>query len=462
MDVTIRFVPRNKSTAPRTEFFSKVRSAGISELAPDRRRVAPAMRSLSNMGIQAQPTVRDRLQAEMPADQVRAKFGVDLVERDVKVGDKAVAIQTKYVAPKGELQVPPELADDIEFAYMPTPVEFHAPSYIAPLEDIYHLSLDEVRMALNAAACHRRGWSGAGVRVAMADTGFHVHPWFQRNGYSLVPTHAPGSGNPAIDESGHGTGEAANIFTIAPDCMVFGVKHGSSTVATLETCMDQNPHIMTNSWGWSVDTQSKDQLKAADPNFYNELVDVETAVLEAVAKGICVFFSGGNGHLSFPACIKEVIAVGGVTVLEDSSLEASNYASSFVSKLYPDRRVPDFCGIVGKSGKAPLPGHIMLPVPPGSELDGENFPSGRKDLGWGIFSGTSAASPQAAGAAAVLKGMSKNLSPQVIRSILAQSAVDVTQGKSAMGDKAATGLDLATGAGFIDVFAACQLAATVS
>jgi serine protease AprX len=461
VDVTIRFVPKNRSAAPRTEFFM-ARSEGIGELSPDKRRVAPAMRGLLNMGIQAQPTAKDRLQATVSTDEMREKFGVDLVERDVSVDDKGVAMQTKYLAPQSELQVPPELADTVEFAYMPTPVEFHAPSYISPAEGVHHLSLEEVRMALNAALCHRRNWTGAGVRVAMADTGFTVHPWFQRNGYSLVPTHSPGSGNPAIDDVGHGTGEAANIFAVAPDCMVFGVKHGSSTASTLETCMEQNPHIMTNSWGWSVDTLSKDQLKANDPNFYNELVDVETVVLEAIAKGICVFFSGGNGHFSFPACIKEVIAVGGTTVLEDGSLEASNYASSFVSKLYPDRRVPDFCGVVGKSGAAPQKGHILLPVPVGCELDGENLPSGRQNLGWGIFSGTSAASPQAAGAAAVLKGVSKQLTPQAIRSILAQTAVDVVTGKSAMGDQATAGLDLATGAGFIDVLAACQLAFTTS
>jgi serine protease AprX len=462
MDVTVRFVPRSKSEAPRKEFMTGVRSRGIEPLTPDRRKVAPAVRELSNFGVNALPTLRDRLEAEMTAAQFQEKFKVQLVSRNAPSNAKTDAMKGSYLTPKQEVPVPTELQDTIEFAYVPTPVSFYASSVIPPIEDIYHLSVDDVRLALNASACHRRGWTGAGVKVAMADTGFELHPWFLRNGYKLVPTHSPGSGNPAIDEVGHGTGEAANIFAVAPDCTVFGVKHGNTTASTLEACIEQQPDIMTHSWGWSVDTQSKAQLKVDDPNFFNELIDVETVILEAIAKGICVFFSGGNGHFSFPACIKEVIAVGGTTVLQDMSLEASNYASSFVSKLYPDRRVPDFCGIVGKSGNPPLAAHIMLPVPANCELDGENFPSGRRGLGWGIFSGTSAASPQAAGAAALLKGISKKLTPEAVRSILTQTCVDVDKGKSSMGDVASAGLDLATGAGFMDVFAACQNAATTS
>lgn len=72
-----------------------------------------------------------------------------------------------------------------------------------------------------------------------------------------------------------------------------------------------------------------------------------------------VIFSAGNGHLAFPACIPDVIAVGGVTVQADGILKASSYASSFRSQLYPGRQVPDVCGIVGESSASPpLKGHI--------------------------------------------------------------------------------------------------------
>ena len=457
MELTVRFVPRSGTQVPRREFFGRARSAGIQTLAPAATSAAAAMQGLAARGLPAQRTLRDRLETKLTVNQIQKHFGVDFAEHKVPSKVRLANNKTTYIAPKTELQVPDDLKDQIEFAYVPRPVQFYVdpPSYIPPQESVYHLTIDDVRTALEAGRCHRRGWTGAGIKVAMADTGFYLHPYFIRNGYSLIPTASPGSGDPSIDLVGHGTGESANIFAMAPDCTVYGVKQGSTAASTLETCIDLKPHIMTNSWGWSVDTQSKTQLKASDPNFYNELVDIETVLLEAVEAGITVFFSGGNGHFSFPACMKEVIAVGGTTVLADGSLEASSYASSFTSTLYAGRKVPDFCGIVGRNAAKPMPGHIMLPVPIGCELDGENF-SGTKKKGWGIFSGTSAASPQAAGIAALVLGIDKSLKPAQVRSVLQNTATDVTTGKTAMGTAAKKGKDDATGSGLMHAFHACE------
>src|SRR5713226_6163245 len=142
------------------------------------------------------------------------------------------------------------------------------------------------------------------------------------------------------------------------------------------------------------------------------MVDIETILSDAIQSGIIVVFSAGNGHRAFPGCMPQVISAGGVTVLEDGTLEASTYASSFQSQIYPGRNIPDFCGVVGASGATPQNHHIMLPVPPTSQLDGENFPSNRKMTGWGIFSGTSAACPQLAGAIALLKEIRKNVNAE--------------------------------------------------
>ena len=67
----------------------------------------------------------------------------------------------------------------------------------------------------------------------------------------------------------------------------------------------------------------------------------------------------------------DVLAVGGVharanLVGDDFYLEASDYASSFDSLIYPGRHVPDVCGLVGMQPGAL---YIMLPVPPGSAID---------------------------------------------------------------------------------------------
>ena len=141
--------------------------------------------------------------------------------------------------------------------------------------------------------------------------------------------------------------------------------------------------------------------------------------------------------------------------MRDGDLEASSYASSFSSQLYPGRDVPDFCGIVGEATAGPMPGHIMLPVPNGAALEGENLPASKSNLGWGIFTGTSAAAPQVAGIVALMLSVAPELSPAEVRHLLSDTARDVVQGTSTHGDSAGLGVDRATGTGLVDAFAAC-------
>ena len=216
------------------------------------------------------------------------------------------------------------------------------------------------------------------------------------------------------------------------------------------------PKIVTNSWGWDVDNQSLAALQQNNPNLYNELRDVASIIADALADGVTMIFSGGNGQRPFPACLPEVIAAGGVTVDTDGGFRASSFASSFVSTFYPGRAVPDCCGVVGEhSDSKPMKGHIMLPVPTGSKLEGENLPASGKGRRWGVFSGTSAAAPQIAGVAALMLSVNPALKPVEVKRILAATARDVEAGASAMDDTAEPGPDLATGSGFVDAFAAC-------
>jgi subtilisin family serine protease len=102
-----------------------------------------------------------------------------------------------------------------------------------------------------------------------------------------------------------------------------------------------------------------------------------------------------------------------------------------------------------------MKGHIMLPVPNGCELEGENMPSTQRNKGWGIFSGTSASAPQVAGVVALLLSVNPNPTPSQIRTSLSDTAADVTRGTSGLGDATQIGYDEATGAGFINAFQAC-------
>jgi hypothetical protein len=229
----------------------------------------------------------------------------------------------------------------------------------------------------------------------------------------------------------------------------------ANTTAAFNAAVGLGPDIITCSWGSSI---QNGPLSAADQA-------LAAAIATAVASGIIVVFSAGNGHFGFPGQHPDVISAGGAFMNPDGSLTASNYASGFISNVYPNRRVPDLCGLVGMKPKAI---YIMLPLQPGDQIDVGNAggthpgPAGggnggdetTNNDGWAAFSGTSAAAPQLAGAAALVKQACPHLTPAQVRSILMNTARDVKTGNcntSSSGAAATTGPDTATGNGLVDV-----------
>ena len=349
-------------------------------------------------------------------------------------------------------------ADVIEGVAIEQPRYYMAPSMFAPPKAYWHLRVPgDVSLGTNADRAHRAGFTGRGVRVAMVDSGWYQHPYFVGRGYRAAPVVlAPGAANPLDDESGHGTGESANIFAVAPDVTLLPVKlNFVNTVAGFNAAVGLGPDIITCSWGSSIQFGP---LSAADQA-------LAAAIAAAVAAGIVVVFSAGNGHYGFPGQHPDVISAGGTFMRPDGTLRASDYASGFASNIYPGRRVPDLCGLVGMLPKAI---YIMLPLQAGDQIDtelaGGTFPNGdetARDDGWAAFSGTSAAAPQLAGAAALVKQACSRLSPSQVRDVLITTARDVTEGNGSAatgGNPALPGPDLATGAGLVDAQKAALVA----
>lgn len=365
--------------------------------------------------------------------------------------------------------VPDQLRGLVERSYpQRPPIFFESP--LPPRVRYHHLHVPaDVALIFRATLVHQNGVTGKGVLVAMPDTGFYKHPFYAWHGYNYNATLAPDAIRLERDEIGHGTAEAANIFACASDIDFIGIKMGGNATLAFKTASDLHPAVMTNSWGYHLGCPPLTTL----PNFLKPL---EAAVLEAVrTRGITVCFSAGNGHHAFPAMMPDVIAVGGVYAHEnlaggDFNLEASNYASSFDSLIYPGRHVPDVCGLVGLK---PRGIYIMLPVEPGDSIDvglaGGAFPNKDETTpndGWAVISGTSASSPQIAGVCALLKQVQSGLSPALTKAILRASARDIKTGKSnevcGVSTPAGEGHDGATGAGLVDAYKAYQLARSVT
>lgn len=407
--------------------------------------------------------------------QYRKAFSTDITSQDrpvIKEGARKDVAQF-LDCPDSNLSglVPTEgtkFEDSIEGIALEEPRYYMGPSMFAPLKSYWHLRLPgDVSLACNADKAHRAGITGKGIKVAMCDSGWFKHPYFVGRGYNAAPVVlGPGATLPLKDESGHGTGESANIFANAPDISFMPVKMNFvNTTGAFNAAVGLGPNIITCSWGSSTNgpLSAADQVLAA-------------AIAAAVASGIIVVFSAGNGHAGFPGQHPDVISAGGVFMKPDETLQASDYASGFASMIYPGRNCPDVSGLVGMKPKAI---YLMLPVEPGDEIDstpasspgglqGGTFPNGDETTnsdGWGAFSGTSAAAPQLAGVAALIKQACPGLTPAQVRNIMKTTARDVTTGHCnsvpggpAGGNVATVGPDLATGSGLVDAHKAVMVA----
>jgi len=142
---------------------------------------------------------------------------------------------------------------------------------------------------------------------------------------------------------------------------------------------------------------------------------------------------------------------------------ASNYASGYESPWFEGVSVPTICGLVGLIPRAQ---YLLLPIPPGCEIDVMESQPDDGDLpdgttasdGWALFSGTSAAAPLVAGSSALLLAAKPGLTPEQVQNALVSTATDVLSGRCnpRFNFSAQAGPDLATGAGLVNVFAALK------
>lgn len=295
----------------------------------------------------------------------------------------------------------------------------------------------DIAQLTGAAAVHRQLFNGdratgGRVTVAVIDSGFAEHPFFDDHGYRITRVAASDQVNPSQDSAKHGTLMLAGLLACAPDVDVLAVKYNNALVAIKEAVVHSSaPRILSLSWGFPV-AASRKQL----PTIPNNLVAYAAEILTMIQDGITFVAAAGNlGNRNFPAMMPEVIAVGGVTLDEDDTLFAHDGSSSFTTKIYPGRSVPDVCGIAGET---------VLPRP---TSDG--------DFEWIARAGyTSLATAQVAGIAALLLQKKPTMTPQDIRSRLIGTARDVEYGTSATNQTAGAGTDPATGAGLVNALEA--------
>jgi subtilisin family serine protease len=489
-DLRVAVTFKTPSGAGPTKFDGRISARSVKSMAPEGLDMDRALSALNRRGFVT--TVRGAMTASVRGTraQFEKTFGTKLAPA-YSANPQAAQFASVYYPPQGAPWNPdPEVETLIDDAYIQWPhiymmavartrrpasrramdVKLSAksagPAPNPPKVPYFHLTVPKtVAQLLRADKVHAAGCTGKGVRVVMVDTGFaHSHPYFEANGYRSTVALAPRATNRHTDVNGHGTGESANIFAVAPEAKFIGVKvdndaHpelGASMLEGFQEALRHKPQVISLSMGYDLRAAGNQPLKKLP----NSLVALEVEIQAAVASGIVVVFSAGNGHYSFPGQMKEVISAGGVYVDHAGAMQASDYASAFQSLIYSGRSVPDFCGLVGL---LPHADYIALPIPPSSEIDRENSAHDKTTPtdGWGVFSGTSAAAPQLAGVCALLLEKDPTLTASDIKAILKRTARDVSVGHAnpasdpkGVGVRAGSGDDGATGAGLVDAFAA--------
>lgn len=392
-------------------------------------------------------------------------FQVRILQRDFTLPESGNTGRKSLVSfMVNKPQMPMDIADLAETAVIPRAGYLLEGEGPMPDPDYYHLNPPEdvVRLT-NSVLAHELGYRGEGIRVAMIDTGFFgSHDYYADKGYN-VTVHAPFFGAPEEDLGGHGTAIAANLLAIAPECEFHFYK--ALDIAVEETgfwylipsirrAVEDGCEVISCSFGLFHDPVT-DSLLTAE-------------IIDAVENGVTVAVSGGNINPpthdpSWPGCLPEVVSVGGAYPLPEGGWEASSYAASGINPVCPDRRCPDLCGIVGHGPSGIL---IVSPTMSGSHQDG-SFAGGafpvydetNSDDGWMVASGTSGAAPMVAGAAALMLQARPSLTPDDIKRVLRATCTDVRTGISASGHAADRGIDMATGAGIINIGLAVRVCA---
>ncbi|MEP7131807.1 MAG: S8 family serine peptidase [Acidobacteriota bacterium] len=321
-----------------------------------------------------------------------------------------------------------------------------------------------------------KGFTGQGIVVGIADTGFAwEHPALKghyrgfsagaggvAHGYNWHDAvHDAGAGNPCgsnaaapCDDDGHGTstsglsvgGEGENQIGVAPGSTFIGCRNmdrGAGTPARYTECFqwflaptdaaganprpDLAPHVINNSWGCPVNEG------CTDPNVLRAVVD------NVAAAGIFLSVSAGN---SGPACATasdvpvfygSVFTVGATTLADE--------IASFSSR-----------GPAAADGSGRLKPDISAP--------GVSVRTSAQPSSYRSFSGTSAAAPHVTGAVALLWSASPALVGQVAAtaSLLERSAVPLRSAQDCGGFPGANVPNAVFGYGRLDIAAAVALA----
>ncbi len=352
--------------------------------------------------------------------RLRAARGRESIPVIVRVDPSMVSLQVAArVRARHQGRVLPFMAAHL------TPAEIQALSeepYVRfiwedlPVQAYLDVSVPKIR----APQVWARGWTGRGVRVAVVDTGIDPqHPDLKDRIRATADFSGKGQ---ATDGNGHGTHVASIIAGsgaasrgryrgVAPGVDLYIAKvlddrgRGmmSQVIAGLDWAADQNVHVVNLSLGADIACDGTDALSSA----CDALVDL----------GIVVCVAAGNagpaaGTVGAPGCARKVITVGATTDNDQVSLFSSRGPTK------DGRTKPDIC----------FPGEGIV----AARAAGTRMGTPVDDF-YTAASGTSMATPHCTGVVALLLEAAPHLTPEEVKRLLMEHAVDLGVDPNAQG-----------------------------
>jgi serine protease AprX len=281
-----------------------------------------------------------------------------------------------------------------------------------------------LRATLGVDAAFNDGFRGKDIVVGIIDEGVNGTAYSVQGGFSRPGSAAqPGS----AQVTSHGSMCAADVLIAAPEARIFdypflGIQNSGGALQMFQAVLDQRrrdgtPHITNNSWGF---TGIPDQ--AVFPN--HEIFDINhplhRKIREVIAAGVICFFAAGNCGQECPSGNCDASGIG-----PGKSIHASNSLAEVITVA----AVNNARDRIGYSSQGPGMFEPNKPDVASYSHVFANFGPGRPGgLAQPFDNGTSAATPVAAGVAAMLLSAFPALTPAKLKSVLIQTAIGAGAG----------------------------------
>ncbi len=279
------------------------------------------------------------------------------------------------------------------------------------------VSIQTLQQKLGVSRVWKEGHEGEQIIVGIVDEGVSRHHYPVVGGFSLPGAQTPGS----APVTSHGSMCAADVLVAAPSAKLYdypflGVPNSGGALQMFQAILNQRtrdgtPHVANNSYGF-VGIPDPVQFPNHEVNNLNH--PLHRKVREVIAAGVVVFFAAGNCGQNCPSGVCHISGIG-----PGKSIHASNSLQEVIT-IAAVNSVHDRIGYSSQG-----PGRFSAQKPDLSSYSHffGNFGPGRPAGGTSFDNGTSAASPVAAGVAALLLSASLNISPALMKQAMIASAI---------------------------------------